>query len=388
LDIITLLFHIVTLSLLLFLLFVLIGNLFYLRKNTLMGEAQGPFLPLSVLIPARNEEKKIKKCLKSILAQDYPNFEVLVYNDHSEDRTREYLEEFSRKFPNLTVLDSLPLPPGWMGKNFACYELSKNAKGDLLLFVDADTALEPGALRKAVHLMREKRADLLSFIPSLEMATISEKMMLPLIPMAFMTFLPLRLVEGSKNPDFSAALGPFILIKKSTYKRIGGHAEIASEIVDDLSLAKLVKSKGGKIALLSGKDILKVRFYEGFKEIWNGLTKSAFGAFDYSLLRLAFFLTFAYGLFLYPVIALFEAIFLGTTRPDVWLLTAEVAIIYGFRAIPDLYFGYEAKWLPLFPISMFIGFLVALNSARWALFKKGVVWKDRFYYIPKPGDRV
>jgi chlorobactene glucosyltransferase len=381
LDTLTLLLHLVKLSILGFIFLILLDNLLYFKRNRAKGDLKD-FPLVSVMIPARNEEKKIDRCLRSVISQDYPNLEILVYDDHSEDRTALIVKKFEGIDPRIKLISPSPLPPGWMGKNYACFQLSKRAKGELFLFLDADTILERDAIRKAVELLKRKEADLLSFMPQLEMDTVWEKLILPLIPMAFLSFLPLRLVERSPKPELSGALGPFMLFKGDFYKRIGGHEGIKSEIVDDLVLARSVKEWGGRAILLDGKGILSVKFYHGFKEIWWGFTKSAFGAFEYSLLRIGIFVAFAWGVLLHPVFALIQTLLLGVPRPDTHFLIAEVALIYGFRALPDHHYGYEARWLPLFPLSLLLGILTALNSVRWGLFKKGVLWKDRFYAIP------
>ena len=160
-------------------LFIVIWNLWVFRKRKyrLLSENELPFI--SVLIPARNEERSIKKCAESLLKQDYPRFEVLVLDDNSEDRTFEILKELESKYSNLRIIKGKPLEEGWTGKNFACHQLYKESKGEYILFTDADTEHFEGSLRNSITRATDRKADLYSLIPVMTLKTFSERYIMP-----------------------------------------------------------------------------------------------------------------------------------------------------------------------------------------------------------------
>jgi chlorobactene glucosyltransferase len=162
---------------------------------------------LSVLIPARNEETNIARCVHSLLVQDYPNFEILVLDDQSDDATPEILCRLAAHEPRLTALAGQALPEGWIGKNWACHQLARQARGELLLFTDADTVYQPNALSALVAAVFGEQADVLTGFPDQVMQTWGERLTVPFFSWAFLTFTPLALAYRLRLPSLSSGVG-------------------------------------------------------------------------------------------------------------------------------------------------------------------------------------
>ncbi|HEY7358420.1 MAG TPA: glycosyltransferase, partial [Ktedonobacterales bacterium] len=246
--------------------------------------ARGPLV--SVLVPARNEERSIARCLESLARQDYPNLEILVLDDQSEDQTAAIVEDLARRCPTVRLLRGGPLPPNWHGKAYACAQLARVARGEWLLFVDADTIHAPEAVSTALQFAIEQQADLLTMMPQVLEGSFGEALLLPLVPLTFGTFLPMGLVAGRKYPLVAGAMGPFLLFRRASYQRIGGHEAARTDIVEDMKLARLIKQQRGKLIWIDGTALTRVRFYHSFGEAWRGLAKSTFAALDYSVTAL------------------------------------------------------------------------------------------------------
>src|ERR1700722_5850817 len=211
---------------------------------------------VSVVVPARNEEVCLRDCLQSLVAQTGIAFEIIVVDDHSTDRTREIAESF----PNVRVTDAGPLPDGWTGKNNAVFTGASKARGEWLLFTDADTVHFPGSLARALAEARENGTEFLSYSPEQITVTFWGMATLPVI------FAELaRRYSPSKVSDpasvIVAANGQYILVRRDTYDAVGGHAALATNILEDVALARAVKSSGRKIRFRYAADAVRTRMY-------------------------------------------------------------------------------------------------------------------------------
>ncbi|NTV17690.1 MAG: glycosyltransferase, partial [Chlorobiaceae bacterium] len=241
----------------------------------------GPLV--SVLVPARNEELNIERCVRSLLRQNYAPFEILVLDDGSTDATPELLGRLVKESNGqLRVLQGEPLPEGWHGKSWACSQLGHLAKGELLLFTDADTMHAPDSLHRTVGAMQESGADMLSLMPHQELYSFWEKLVVPLVHVILMCYLPIGLVRKSRNPAFCFANGQFILFRREFYDRIHGHEAVRNALVEDVWLCKAVKKAGGSVVAFNGSDVVSCRMYRNFKEIWEGFSKNLYAALGYS----------------------------------------------------------------------------------------------------------
>ncbi len=219
-----------------------------------------PLTDVSVLIPARDEERNIAECLRTLLAQQPGDgLEIIVLDDESSDRTREISLDIAADDPRVRVLRGTPPPPAWLGKPHACCQLAHSARATsrVLVFADADVRFEPHAIAAAVDLLRRHELDLVSPYPRQIATTAGERLVQPLLQWSWLTFLPLRVAESSRRRSLSAANGQFLAVRREAYERAGGHA--SGDVLDDLALV--------------------CRMYDGWPELRAGYTKSLWTAF-------------------------------------------------------------------------------------------------------------
>lgn len=358
----------------------LINNLRLLSPLSTGKDNLKNFPPVSVLVPARNEEKNIEKCVLSLVKQDYPNFELIILDDNSEDDTYKILCKLKKKYPLVKIVTGKGVPREWTGKNFACYSLSKYAKGEWFLFTDADTVHRKNSISSVVNSAIKNRAEFISVIPDIVIESIPEKIFTPLIHFALLSFLPLKIVNMSRYKRVVIAMGPFMLINADFYRKIGGHESIKNEILDDFRLAQLVKKYGGKAILMDGKENVTVRFYEKFTSVWNGFSKNSFGAFENSPIILLPFLFSCLCLYFFPYLFFFYGLahshieFLPLFQIILILLHAYI-ITRRFKMHPALIF--------LHPISVILWELIVLNSMRLTFLNRSLRWKQRLYPLKK-----
>jgi glycosyltransferase involved in cell wall biosynthesis len=231
---------------------------------------------LSIVIPARNEEGCLGRCLRSLTADPFwrdPDqawrLEIIVVNDESTDNTRRIAESFDR----VHVLDAGPLPPGWCGKQHACQVGADAALGDWLLFTDADTLHRSGGVWVAVSEARKLDADLLSYSPQQEVHGFAERAVMPLIFADLAASFKPRQISDPASPA-AAANGQFLLVRRAVYDRIGGHAAVAGDLLEDVAIARRVKQAGGKLQFRFGGEIVTTRMYRGWNEMREGWAKN------------------------------------------------------------------------------------------------------------------
>lgn len=294
-------------------LFTTINNLLsapILKTNREVESLRGKSAKVSILIPARNEEKNIADCLNSVFNQSYRNIEVLVLNDNSEDGTENILQNFAKKHDNFGFFNGSQLPEGWLGKNFACSTLSKNASGDYFLFIDADVRLEKTAVESALYLVKKNNLSLLSLFPTQKIKGFGTFLVIPLMNWLLLNFLPLNQVFKSKNQKFVAANGQFMFFEKESYFNLGGHDSVKDKIVEDMELARSVKSANLNLMTLLGGNLVFCDMYSSFTEGLNGFSKNFYPGFNISaatflLMILVFFVVNIFPFFLIYVDLLF-----------------------------------------------------------------------------------
>ena len=230
----------------------------------------GPTL-ISVIVPARNEEDSLAACLQSLAAQTGANFEIIVVDDHSTDRTREIALSFSGR--GVLVIEAPPLPPGWTGKNNALAAGAQKARGEWLLFTDADTVHLPGSLSRALDEAESLRVAMLSYSPRQVVNSFWEKAVMPVIFAELAATYRPRNVSNPESPA-AAANGQYILISRQAYDAIGGHARIANEILEDVALARAVKHSGLKLSFRYAAGSVRTRMYRTFEQLREGWTKN------------------------------------------------------------------------------------------------------------------
>lgn len=230
---------------------------------------------ISVLIPARNEAANIEAAVTSVLTQSDVELELLVLDDHSTDRTAEIVQKIASADPRLRLIAAPELPPGWCGKVHACHVLGGEAQHPLLVFLDADVRLNPGALRRFAAFTEETGCDLASGVPRQITVTALEALLIPLIHFVLLGFLPLARMRASTDPAFASAIGQLLVVRRDSYMRAGGHAAIWNRIHDGLGLARAFRTAGLRADLFDATDAATCRMYERAADVWNGLAKNA-----------------------------------------------------------------------------------------------------------------
>jgi len=367
---------------LLFLLFInMLFNLRNLNDETLTPSLipeEHPMPLVSILVPARNEERNIAACLFSLINQNYPHYEILVLDDNSTDKTLSIAQEVARTSPRVKVIRGRKLPPGWKGKNWACYQLFQKAQGEWILSTDADTIHSPDSLSLAMMMAQKNQAHFLTTIPGLIMKSWSEKLILPIIHFVFTVLVPFHLGQYSKICRLPIGIGPFLLVKRNFLDKIGSYEAIPEAIVDDLALASHVQNNGGQITVIDGLKLLKVRFYRSFAEIWQGFSKNAYPALGAHPYLVPIIIGAAYLLFIQPYLKLWLAIQSGH---ELTLPLIQVFLISMMKIFLALKFETSFIFGLLHPLSIAIWLLILINSMRLSLFKKKLEWKERYYPI-------
>lgn len=347
---------------------------------------------VSILVPARNEERSIEACVGSLLRQDYPNCEVIVLDDHSDDGTGAIVERLIAEMARDTLglqarlLRGRELPEGWTGKNWACHQLSQSARGQFLFFTDADTVHAPGTVTAAVAYSLRNRAGLLSAWPRLLTGTLGEQLVVPVIVLVGMGTCPLWLqqwiqrrperAEGHDTRRLGVANGQFMFFSRQTYERVKGHEGVRSHVVEDVTLGREVAAlipEGERLFNCEALQFSTVRMYRSFGETWEGFSKNIRAAFDDQRFTFWVFGCAQAALFLWPFVAIF--IVPPGLRP---LVGFQIGVIFFIRLL--LAARFRTSWLGalLHPVGVLLLMLIGLNSWRLST-GRGVVWKGRTY---------
>ncbi len=248
----------------------------YGHYATLTPESDNPVFPtLSVLIPARNEEQNIGACLMALTAQEYPTekLEIIIIDDNSTDRTADIVRNaISTATHRVRLVSGAPLPAGWMGKSFACWQGAAAATGDFLCFMDADTKALPGLLRAAVATAVERQSALLSLEPFQVLGTFWERVIFPAGFFLMAQVHPLERINSPAFPD-AVANGQFLLFRKDVYAACGGHSAVRRDTAEDGALARLVKQRGGRLLVLGAEGFIQTRMYTSLGQLWAGIGK-------------------------------------------------------------------------------------------------------------------
>jgi chlorobactene glucosyltransferase len=332
---------------------------------------------VSVLVPARNEEVHIGDCIRSLLVQEYPDFEVVVLNDHSTDHTGEILAALASADARLRVLAGADLPREWLGKHWACQQLADASDAELLLFTDADTRHGPYSVLHGVAALEAEAADLLTAIPNEETVTWAERLIVPVMPWAILTFLPLTIAYRRPWRALSAAIGQYMLFRRSAYTRIGGHAAVRNDPVDDMALARRIKAEGLRWRLADATQNVRCRMYRKAGQVFEGLSKNLFAALGQRLLFFIGVWVWLAIVFLLPVAVLIAAV-LGVPVPAVDARIALVGVALGLASwgISHLRFGFPLGLTLLYPITMLLALSIAVRSAILTL-QGRATWKGR-----------
>ncbi len=368
----------------LFLINFIINNIVF--KNTANYSLPGSFKnnpPLvSILVPARNEAENIKRCLRSLLKQDYPNIEILVLDDNSNDNTSLIVKELADKESRIKLIAGKPLKKGWLGKCYACYQLSKHAKGKYLVFTDADTLHFENSVSSAIGCLINNKLDALSEVPRQIMVSLHERLVVTWVHFGILTLLPLILITRTKNPLFSTANGQFLLFKREVYKKIGRHESVKNKVLEDIHISKMVKKHGYKFMIFDGSKNINCRMYRNSHELIRGFSRFMFAAFGFKLFNITIVILLISALFLLPFILLpFGLLFFDWPAITIDLIILQILIVLIMRITMAIRLKNRVLDTLLHPISMIYIILICINSVLQTKFGEGVYWKDRRYDV-------
>lgn len=353
---------------------------------------------ISVCIPARNEERNIRACVESILAQDYPNLETIVLDDRSIDKTPEILQDLlmesrgllpenQEQATRLHIINGSDLPAGWAGKPHALYQAAAAARGDWLCFIDADTFLSTSALSACYATAVETKADMFTIMTFQVLGSFWEKAVMPLVMTALSVGFSPRKVNDPTRKD-AIANGQFILIRRSVYDAIGGHESVRDQIVEDKAIAEQVKWNGHRLVVADGHAVARTRMYTTLPEMWEGWTKNIYlGLRDQAgLLYLGVFgavLALVTALFLpvWPVLAI-----LWKSNGGGWMANAAIleslifwSYLIGARARVARMMEISPWYALTTPLGAAVFAAMMITSAFRVISGKGVTWKGRVY---------
>ena len=341
---------------------------------------------VSIVIPARNEEEDVESAVRSHLAQDYSDLEVIVVDDSSTDRTPEILDALAREDARLTVVAGSNPPAGWLGKPHALHLGARAADGDLLLFADADVRYHPRALREAVTVLEDRQLDLLAFFPRFENRGFWENVLLPFLSIA--VFLGFGFLALSRRIPLAMGAGAGNLVRRRAYDGVGGHAAIRNSVVDDVRLAVTLKRAGFRVAAFRSEDRVAVRMYRGFRDVWNGFTKNVAWAYTGIGGVVLFALTVLLFAFAIAPVAVLAAAAAGApvARANVGLALAVYLSSVLLRAVLAAALG-EPLWpAATHPLMAAVWAGIIGRSLYWKLVRKQIVWRGRRFDAAKTGS--
>ena len=348
-----------------------------IRRITHMGDVppiQQKNVPkVSVIIPACNEATTIGPALRSVLAMDYADIEVIVVNDRSTDETGVVLHGIQKEYPHLQIHEIFQLPEGWLGKNHALKHGAEHAQGEYLLFTDADIIMEKTSVARAISHMLENRLDHVSmFFKNIAPGGLLNALFLDLGTGLLLLFKPWK----AKDPNSRRyiGVGAFNLVKASAYSAIGGHRSIALHPIDDVMLGKVIKLHGLSQDCLLGHNFVRVKWYATVPEFINGCMKNGFALYNYSVFRVLFGVLFVFTLNILPLWAFFFTS--GITRGlfGAVIIIRILSYVHGFSNIGVN--PWYSIWSVVTPyVSIYISIKAAVITTR----NKGIVWRGTFY---------
>ncbi len=343
------------------------------------------FPKVSIILPARNEEEFIGKCLDSLIKQDYENYEIIVIDDSSEDKTGKIILEYAKKSSKIIPVSAKPKPDGWIGKNWACMEGYRKATGELLLFTDADTKHSKNVLSLAVSHLISFNLDALSAIPKMVTFDFWTKITLPMISTFLHTrFSALNVNNPSKKTGYF--FGSFFILKKKTYEEVGMHEGVKQEIIEDGALGKKVKELGYKMKMVRGDHLIDAVWARDKITLWNALKRLMVPLYlQNGKIAIGIFFAVLFLLFIpFPIFAVSILLPAETISAKMLCISAAIASILIYTgAIIEVKIGLKlrlvhALFAPLGGLVVVLGFLSGLIQAKS---DSSVTWKERRYSL-------
>ncbi|OLB47334.1 MAG: hypothetical protein AUG17_05595 [Crenarchaeota archaeon 13_1_20CM_2_53_14] len=339
-----------------------------------------PFV--SIILPVRNQARTVAECVRSLAGLAYPNKEIIIVDGGSTDATRDEIASFNGQ---VTLVKEEPLPPDWVGKNWACHLGYKKSKGELLLFTDGDSVHTTDSLTRAVTYLQAENADLVTLAPATILRSFWEKLLQPPIFLLIMILVGGRLVNDDRRGN-AIGNGQYMLFRRTSYEKVGGHAAVRDKIVEDYTLARLLKRGGGRLRFVTAQDALGVRMYASLAEIWRGWRKNFYTVSERHMLRKALarivlmftflvlpFVVLIYGITLAPTNLLNPYLIAGAFMS--FLLWLGIIILDRSIDVPSTY-------ALLFPVAILVYIAIGIDSTIRGSLGYGFSWKGRTYGRP------
>jgi hypothetical protein len=348
-------------------------NLAFYRRAPRFG---APAESVSVLIPARNEERSIRRAVESVLASRGVDLEVVVMDDQSDDRTAEIVRDLSDRDPRVRLENAPPLPQGWCGKQHACQALAKAARNPVLLFIDADVTVEPDGIRRTLGFLHRSGAALVSGVPRQITGSLVEKLVVPVIHFILLGFLPIVAMRLSRRPAFAAGCGQLFMTRKAAYERAGGHSAIRASRHDGIALPRSYRRNGLKTDLFDATDVASCRMYRGAGELWEGFAKNA----DEGMASPASILPWTVLLIggqIFPAILLIVAILGGAAPPVVTLAALGALLPIAARLVYSVRFRQSLTGALLHPLGILLVVAIQWYSLLLRISGHAPTWKGR-----------
>ena len=336
---------------------------------------------VSIIIPARNEEHNIRRCITSLLSQSYPGdrYKIIVVNDNSTDKTEEIIKELASVDKKIHLISKGEPRPGWTGKNSACMEGAQEGVGDYFCFIDADTKSEFNLIEASVSFAEENSIDMLSVSPFQEIKSFTEKSLLPGVFLAIASSMNFKNINNPSKPE-AVANGQFIMFKKTVYDEIDGHGSVRSIVMEDIALAELIKKEGYRLFFIFGDNFISTRMYTKLSEIWEGFSKNISVIMKTKTVLTTFIsslksLIIAMGPILIPIFLQFDQNYSLYTL-IIYGTGLSSFLILSFFSLKEM--GVSPLYMIFFPVGFIFHGIISLNCIFKQ--KKGqTTWKGRKY---------
>lgn len=347
----------------------IIYNISFLKELTIHGKAN---TFISVLVPLRNEEKRVTRLLDSLVETNYKNIEFILYDDDSTDKTAELIIDKIKGQSNFKLINGVTLPEGWKGKPHACFELAKHSKGEILLWIDADVSITKNAIQALADTMTIRELDAVSGFPKFINNSFLERLLTPLLHFFVHMHLPIQLANRKNFVAATAASGAFIAVKRAVYFSVGGHEAVKDKVIEDVTLFKEIKRQGYTTKLLYIADKVSCTMYDNAKETWLGFEKNCFKAFRESYSRALLAVIFYLVYFVLPLPLAIWAVFTAN-----YVYTIPLLCIIAQRMISDLKARQLNIYSLLMPISALSYCILLTITMLKKLVDKKTLWKGR-----------
>ena len=350
------------------------GELQKLNKIPLLYKEE----KVSICIPARNEEKKIRTCLEGMLNQTYTNTEILVLDDNSTDRTWEIITEMASIYPQIKPIKGKPLKSGWKGKQFAMEQLLEESKGFYILFTDADTRHKPYSIAKGITIIKNKNVDLVTGYPKISIKKYWTSLVTSNMVFNTALFLPLFLQSKLKFKGLSMAFGPYMLLKKSSLIKIDGFNQFKNVVTDDVALSRTLKKKKFKQIFIDLKEEEECNMYEGFAEAFKGISRSITGVihpvwFPFLLIAMSLLFISAFSIPISILLILQQGLF---TIESLLFLVGGLILYFSWYTMCQFH-GFSKSVSQSQPLAFLMVIFLYLFSFLIQVFGVKIYWKNR-----------